>query len=327
MVPDFKFVSIGVDLGGTKVDIGLVDPHGKIIQHIKEPTNVKGGPQAIIQGIAVAADKLQKANPSLKVSCVGVGVAGQIDHVNGSVRFAPNLKWNDVPLQQELHKALGLPIFVANDVRVATWGEWLFGEGKGSQDLICLFVGTGIGGGVVSNGHIMTGSTNSAGELGHMTVVLNGRKCHCGNRGCLEAYAGGWAIGEIAREEIAKDPAGGQRILQEARGNLEDVTAKQVSKVFLEGDPLANKVISQAVDALIGGMVGIVNAFNPEKIVLGGGVINGLPMLVPIVEKGVKNFALKVAAERLKIVPAKLKEEAGVVGAAAMASRRMKNDN
>lgn len=316
-----KPLAIGVDLGGTKVDVALVDNSGSIINRVRGPTDVKGGPTAIIKNIVNNVRILEDG--AGKSSCVGVGMAGQIDPASGAVRFAPNLNWHDVPLQEDLRKALGIPVVVTNDVRAATWGEWLFGEGVGCKDLVCLFVGTGIGGGIVSGGRMLTGSTNCAGELGHMTVDIKGRKCHCGNYGCLEALAGGWAIAENAREAIKKDPVLGKAILAEINGKLEDISTKQIVKLALAGDPLATRLMEDTANVLSAGIVGLVNAFNPERLILSGGVINGMPHIIKIIEEHVRNSALKAATEKLKIVQAKLKEDAGVVGAAAMASHQL----
>lgn len=313
-----KSLAIGVDLGGTKVDVAQVDSSGNILNRIRGPTDVKGGPKAIIQNIVSSVKKLEDGIG--KSLCVGVGMAGQIDPNNGAVKFAPNLGWKDVPIQEELKKALGIPVVVTNDVRAATWGEWLFGAGKGSNDIVCLFVGTGVGGGVVSGGKILTGHTNCAGELGHMTIALGGRKCHCGNHGCLEAIAGGWAIAQSAREAVEKDLKLGKPILDEAEGKLENITTKIIAKLAQSGDPLAIQLFDEVCFALIEGVAGLVNAYNPERFILSGGVINGMPQMVKTIEEGVRKVALKAATDKLIITIAKLKEDAGVVGAAAMAN-------
>ena len=201
--------AIGVDLGGTKVEVAQVDSAGQVRQRLRRPTDVRDGPAAVEAEIVAAVRELRQAVDAPPIG-VGVGVAGQIEAASGAVRFAPNLGWHDVPLQADLQQALGLPVAVTNDVRAATWGEWLHGAGQGCDDLVCLFVGTGIGGGVVSGGRMLTGGSNTAGELGHMTIDLHGPPCHCGNRGCLEALAGGWAIARRAQEAIGADRSAGR---------------------------------------------------------------------------------------------------------------------
>jgi glucokinase len=222
--------SVGVDLGGTKVEAAHVDADGHLQRRLRRPTDVKDGPQAVKLEIVDAVRELVEGAGSPPAG-VGVGVAGQIEAGSGVVRFAPNLDWHDVPFQADLGAALGLPVVVTNDVRAAAWGEWLHGAGRGCDDLVCLFVGTGIGGGVVSGGQMLSGCSNTAGELGHMVVDLGGPTCHCGNRGCLEALAGGWAIARRAREPATEwvdriEKGVRQRALAAAQAPLEVLPAQ-----------------------------------------------------------------------------------------------------
>ncbi len=193
-------LNVGVDLGGTKVEAALVDAEGHVVTSRRHPTDSKTkGPQRVIADIVACVGECLGEGVR-NAGALGVGVAGQIDAATGTVRFAPNLGWRDVPLRAELERTLRLPVVVVNDVRAATFGEWAHGAGKGVNDLVCLFIGTGIGGGVVSGGQLLEGCCNMAGELGHMTIVAGGRPCHCPNRGCLEAYVGGWSIAERAQD-------------------------------------------------------------------------------------------------------------------------------
>ena len=269
--------------------------------------------------------QLREAGPPSPPAGLGVGVAGQVTAAAGVVRFAPNLNWREVPLQDRLNQALGLPVVVTNDVRAATWGEWLHGAGQGAEDLICLFIGTGIGGGVVSGGRMLEGCTNTAGELGHLTTDLNGPRCTCGHRGCLEALAGGWAIARRAREAIRDAPAAGQAFLQAAGLKEpvapEDVNAGVVAAAARAQDPLARLLVDEVARALVAGTVGLVNAFNPCRLILGGGVMQGLPELLDRIDTGIRRFALTAATEGLQVLPAKLHNDAGVVGAATLAIR------
>ena len=310
--------AIGVDLGGTKIEVAQVDALGGVRRRLRRSTDVKDGLAAVEAEIIAAVHDLQESANSPPAG-VGVGVAGQIEPATGVVGFAPNLGWHEAPLQADLSQALKLPVAVINDVRAATWGEWLHGAGRGSDDLVCLFVGTGIGGGVVSGGQMLTGCTNAAGELGHVTVDLHGPPCHCGNTGCLEALASGWAIARRTRQAIAADPTAGASLLSMAGGQPEAVTAKIVAQAAHAGDPLAQQLIDEVAGALVAGSVGFVNAFNPCRLILGGGVIEGLPELVQRVAEGVRRLALAAASARLQVVPAQLHGDAGVVGAAALA--------
>ena len=313
--------AVGVDLGGTKIEIAIVDHGGRLQQRVKHPTDVEAGPDAILAGITGAVRGLIAETGSTPIG-VGVGLAGQVDSKQGLVRFAPNLGWRDLPFQRDLTRALQLPVIVTNDVRAATWGEWLHGAGKGCDDLVCLFVGTGIGGGVVSAGRVLSGCSNTAAELGHMTVDLNGPPCTCGNQGCLEALAGGWALARQAREATATEA--GALLLQMADGRPEALTAKLVADAAKAGDPLAERLIDEAARALTAGAVSLVHAFNPCRLILGGGVMEGLPHLVGVIDRGVRLKALPASTEPLQVLPAKLGGDAGVIGAATLAIETFK---
>jgi len=215
-----------------------------------------------------------------------------------------------------------MPVVAINDVRAATWGEWRYGSGRGVDDLVVLFVGTGIGGGVISGGNLIVGCSNTGGELGHITIVLDGRNCRCRNMGCLEAYAGGWAIAERAQEAVRADPKAGAFLVFLA-GSIEKITAATVSQAYRQGDHLARKLVRETAQYLAAGVVGIVNAFNPCLLALGGGVIDGLPELVHIVKKVTRRRALESAVEKLKVVKVSLGDDAGVIGAAALAHSKI----
>ncbi len=311
--------AIGVDLGGTKIEVARVDSSGRVQERLRRPTPVKEGPNAVKKVIVdLVRDLRELAGPPLGV---GIGLAGQIDPSEGLVIFAPNLNWHKVPFQSDLKQALELPVVITNDVRAVTWGEWLHGAGKDCNDLVCLFIGTGIGGGVVSGGRILTGCSNTAGELGHMTIDLNGPLCTCGSRGCFEALAGGWAIQKMAQDAIALDPVAGAPLIKLAGGSPRDVTAKTVAEGAHAGDLLSLRLVEQTAQSLIAGVTSVVNAFNPCLVILGGGVLEGLPELIDRIDQGVRKRALPAATPSLQVLPAKLGNDAGVVGAAALAMK------
>lgn len=320
-------MTVGVDLGGTKVETAVVDGSGRVLASRRHATDPDSGYKAVIQAIIESVHGFLGRYP---VKGVGVGVAGQINTSTGTVRFAPNLKWIDVPLGPELTKGLGLPTVVVNDVQAAAWGEFRHGAGKGVTDMVALFVGTGIGGGIVEGGQLLKGDSGAAGELGHTTVVAGGRKCHCPNHGCLEAYAGGWAIADRAREAIAQDPAAGRTLLALA-GSEESITAAVVSQAYHgskrnngdganDSDPLSVKIIEETGWYLSAGIVSIVNGLNPSILILGGGIVEGTPELLGIIEPQVRASALPVALEDLRISRAALGNNAGVIGAASIAT-------
>ncbi len=311
-------LAIGIDLGGTKVRMALIADEGKVLSVNERSTHSERGSEGVLIDLLTDIDKYLKTSKK-DVHVLGVGVAGQVNF-EGVVQSAPNLGWNNFPLKQRLEKELGLPTIVVNDVRAATFGEWRYGSGKKIADLVVVFIGTGIGGGVITGGKMLVGCNNSAGELGHLTVVTNGRPCHCRNHGCLEAYVGGWAIAERAQEKIKLNPEKGQRLFFGV-DSIEKITAKTVSQAANEGDLLAESLIRETAQYLASGLVGIVNAFNPCLLVLGGGVIEGMPQLIPLVTDFINTHALKVAVRNLSIKKAKLNGDAGVVGAAALAQQ------
>lgn len=321
-------LAIGIDLGGTKIDIGLVDETGRIHQHQRLETMVAKGPQFIEDQILETVRQIQ-AKAGIPILGIGIGVAGQIDIDTGSVIFAPNLKWHNVPLRANIEKAMNLPVRIINDARALTMGEWQYGAGKGHSDILCIFIGTGIGGGVVSGGNLLKGGSNTLGEVGHMTVDFNGPLCTCGKKGCLEAFAGGWAIAARAREAIEKDNKGAasQKILEIAGGDLTKVTASMVGQAFLKGDPLAQQIFETVKKALIAGCASLVNAFNPNRLILGGGFIEGMPEIIELIDIGVRNDSLKAATKSLEIVRAKLGKELGILGSAAVIFNLLKGSD
>lgn len=312
--------AIGVDLGGTKIETALVSDDGEILLARRRPTDAGRGPEAILASIEEAVKDVMKevAVPFLPV---GIGVAGQVDAAKGVVRASPNLEWRDVPMGSRLSSALGTPVHITNDVRAATWGEWRHGAGRTAEDILCVFVGTGIGGGAVIGGRILEGHSNTAGEIGHTPLVFGGRKCTCPNRGCLEAYAGGWAIAERAREAAEADEEGA-RLLLERAGGLEKIQASDVGGSARSGDAFSERLMAETAAYLAAGVAGFINAFNPAVMVFGGGVIEGNPELISHVAEAVRKRALKAAVGGTTFVKAALGNDAGVVGAAALAREK-----
>ena len=311
-----KSLTLGVDIGGTKINVGLVDATGRLLHVHRSLFNASEKPEKVIADISKAVE-VCLSKTGQKAEALGVGVAAQVDR-KGVVLGSQNLGWRNVPIKKMLENQVGLPVAVTNDVNAATLGEWRFGSGKGVDDLAVLFVGTGVGGGIITGGKLLSGCSNSGGELGHITLVSNGKQCHCPNKGCLEAYVGGWAIAERAQEAIRTRSTEGKRLLSLA-GNINDVTAGTVSQAYREGDLLARRIVKETGGYLASGVVSIVNAFNPCIVVLGGGVIEGIPELIPIVNDITRSTALETNVENLKIVKAALGGDAGVIGAASLA--------
>ncbi len=313
-----KSLTLGVDIGGTKINVGIVDATGHPLYIHKSCFQSSKDPDKIIddisEGIEVCLNRTAQ-----KAIAIGVGVAGQVDK-KGFVCSSQNLGWRNIPLKKMMENQFDLPVTVINDVNAATLGEWKFGSGKGINNLAVLFIGTGVGGGIITSGKLLSGCTNSGGELGHITIVSDGRKCHCPGKGCLEAYVSGWAIAERTQESIRGLSIEGKRLLNIA-GNIHQVTAITVSQGYREGDLLARLVVEETGRYLAAGVVSIVNAFNPCLVVLGGGVIEGIPELIPIVNDLTRDNALEANIEKLKIVKAELGGNAGVIGAAVLAQK------
>lgn len=311
-----KKLAIGVDLGGTKLAVGLVDSEGAIKKQLFYLTDVKGGVHSIEEQIKLAVEELKMvANGA--IAGIGIGVPGQIEKMTGFVHFAPNLQWRNIHIKANLEKQLNLPVYVTNDVRASAMGEWIFGAGKGYSDIVCMFIGTGIGGAVISDGVLLTGCKNSAGEIGHMIIDLYGPSCTCGSRGCLEAKAGGWGIARNAQSLALLNPEKATRLIQIAE-TIENISAKTVVEAFKEQDPMAKTIMEDICESLIAGATNVVNIFNPQILILGGGFVDGFPEIVKIIEEGLKKKALKIASKNLIVQKAALSKNAGVIGAATL---------
>lgn len=310
---------VGVDIGATKILVALVDRRGRPTRTNIQPTRPERGAESVIADVARCIQQTCLPAAGERVVAIGVGVAGQVDPATGIVHNAPNLAWDEVPLGQRLAEELGLPVVVLNDVQAATYGECTYGAGRGVAELVGLFIGTGVGGGIVTRGQLVHGASGSAGELGHITIDLHGPLCRCGNRGCLEAFAGGWAIARQAQERVGADPVAGAALLAQAGGRPVDITSATVALAAHGGDALALAIIDEVGDGLGAGVASIVNAFNPALIVIGGGVAAGLPELLDRARTAVDERALRSAAATVRIVPATLGASAVSIGAAAWA--------
>jgi glucokinase len=311
--------AVGVDLGGTKIETALVAANGDIAEKQRTPTEAKQGPDHVVETIVSVVKTHYLRDTRRPIVAVGIGVAGQVDPESGVVRQAPNLDWRDFPIRERLQAALGLPISVLNDVQAITYGECRRGGGQGVKDLVCLFAGTGVGGGIVIDGELVRGSSGNAGEFGHMTIEIEGLPCTCGNRGCIETFVGGWAIAERARRRVNADPAAGAALLRLAGGNLEALSAAIVGQAAAQGDALGKELVEETGTALGVGLAAIANALNPKLLIVGGGVVEGLPGLIEIAERELRRRALAAALQPLRLVRSALGADAGVIGSALFA--------
>lgn len=311
---------LGIDLGATKVVSGLVAADGTIVRHSGRLLHANDGPGGVIRTLARSARSClgPDVRPPLRV---GIAVAAQVDPRTGTVIHAPNLRWRDIPLARRVSEELSVPsVMVVNDARAATLAEWKHGVGVGESDLFCLMLGTGVGGSAVVGGRLLEGGSHAFGEVGHMTIVVGGRKCHCPNWGCLEAYVGGWAIAERAQEAVRAEPESGAALVARA-GSAASITAQTVFQSYRAGDPLSGRLVRETERFLADGVVSIVNVFNPSLLVMAGGLVAGMPQFVPTVESAIR-ARCQPSAAGARVVVARLGEDAALVGAADAARGR-----
>ena len=310
---------IGVDIGGTKILAVVADSNGKLLARKHIPTQAASGPEPGIKRIILAINQVcRQANISSKdgINGIGIAIAGLVDTPRGILVTSPHLPdWRDVPLKDQLEAALGVQTFIINDAKAAALGEQTFGAGKGIENQIYMTVSTGIGGGIIINGALYMGKAGSAGEIGHMVIDVNGPRCNCGNNGCLETLASGTAV---AREMSARLGKGDSSIVRDTvSGRLQDITAEMVSKAAEQGDTVAVEVIHQAGVYLGVGLANLVNIFNPELIIIGGGFAKvGSRLLDPAISE-MKRRAFSRPANQVRITVAQLGDNSGVLGAVA----------
>lgn len=308
-------VVIGVDLGGTNLRTALLSSEGDILDKRKEATYASEGWKKVVQRLIqnIARQQEIAIQKGLSVAAVGVGAPGVIQVDKGIVVKSPNFPdWNNLPLKDELEKVFSLPVTIENDANAAALGEQWRGAGRGIGSMILLTLGTGVGGGIVLNKQIWHGADGMAGEVGHMTIIPDGRPCGCGNTGCLEMYASARGIVQSYRD------AGGVS----GTGIQSEITSAQVYQAASEGNACALKVM-QDMGRLLGiGIANLINIFNPEMVVIGGGVKDGWPLFIDSTRAEIRKRAFEVPAARTEIVPSKLGDDAGMVGAAAAALQK-----
>jgi len=310
---------VGIDIGGTNLVVGAVAQDGSSLHgRRQEPTRAEDGADAVVArlaGLARQAMEDTRAEVSdAEFLGVGIGCPGPLDRLTGMVLMTPNLGWTNYPLRDAMRQALDLPTAIDNDANCAVLGEWWHGAARNTKHAVGITIGTGIGGGIIIDGHLYHGYSEVAGELGHTTIDANGRLCKCGNYGCLEAYAAGPAI---ARRAIEAVHAGVDSSLPTyVGGNLDHVTAQTVYEAARDGDELAREVVRETSRLLGVGIANLVNIFNPELVVVCGGVTLAGASLFDPLRREVMRRAFRAAAEACRIVPGELIGTAGVYGAA-----------
>ena len=313
---------VGVDLGGTNIVAGaLTDDGGDVIALRSEPTRADQGADAVIDRIVRIIDTVIAETIALTAAKrqdfvgVGVGAPGPLDRERGIVVTTPNLGWTNFPLRDVIAERTGISTRIDNDANCATVGEWWLGAARGARNVVGMTIGTGIGGGLILDGKLYHGSSDVAGEIGHATIDITGRLCKCGNYGCLEAYASGPSIAERAREQLAGDEE--SLLFRMAHGNVGRLTAATVYEAAKLGDDVAIDVVRETARFLGAGIANLLNIFNPDVVVIAGGVTQaGDTLFVPL-RKEVRKRAFRPAVDACRIVPGSLPGSAGVVGAVA----------
>lgn len=308
--------SIGIDLGGTKILIALVNKNtGEVIYSVKKKTKKDKGPKNIIRKMLEGISELldESKIPISNIESIGIGAAGQVDRENGILIAAPNLDCYDLNIREKIQEYYNLPVYLGNDVEIAAIGELKFGAAKGYDDIVCIFVGTGVGSSIVKNGKIIRGATGTAGEIGHIIVDLNGRPCACGAHGCLEAYASRSAIEKRIEGALKK---GRHSVILDYMETGKSITSSMIYNSIERCDELVIQCVDEAAEYLSGGIASIINFINPQLIVLGGGLIEAVDYFYQKVIKKAKAKSLPVPATKIEFKKAALGDFSGVIGAA-----------
>ncbi|MBW6411480.1 ROK family protein [Clostridium weizhouense] len=305
---------VGVDLGGTKISTALSKLNGEVISQTTVPTNANEGEIPVLNRIIESVDKVIKDGGATyqDVKAIGIGSPGPLDAEKGIIIYTPNLPFKNFNLVEPLKNKFGVPVFLDNDANVATIGEYMFGAGKGAKNVLFFTVSTGVGGGAVLDGKIYRGNTSNALEIGHMTVAPDGPRCNCGNIGCVEATSSGTAIGKRGQEAVSTK-------VETSLRKYDHITSYEVFVEAAAGDEVSKDIIDNALNYLGIAVANAVSIFDPEIIIIGGGVSKAGQVVFDTVRKVVNKRCFKSMAEAVKIVPAGLGTDAGVIGAVALA--------
>ncbi len=313
---------IGIDLGGTKILGALFDNNGTVIYKNKKKTKAKNGIKAVEEQLFSLIDDLTDKSGKEEIKAIGIGVPGLVDVKTGTVKFAPNIAMNNYPIGDLIRDKYKIDVFVGNDVNVGTLGEWKYSpEGK-SSNFIGIFVGTGIGGGIIIDNKLYTGSGGVAGELGHMTIDSNGAICGCGSRGCLEAVASKTGIQAEIKARIKRGEDTDIKESLEKEGILK---SGPLRAAYDKGDIVVRETVERAAKYLGVGVANLINIFDPEAVVFGGGVIEELgDIILPIVKEEASRYAMRSIFENVKFEKAQLGDDAGIMGAFVLAQEGVK---
>ena len=311
---------LGVDIGGTKIAVGIVDRAGKILAQGRTPMVANGTPEAALNAVVSAIDSILSSGT--EVEGIGICAPGPLDPESGIVLNPPNLPcWRNFPLAEKIRAKYKVPVNVDNDANAAALAETLWGAAQGFRYVFYATIGTGIGTGIVFDGAIYHGKTGSAGEGGHVSIDYRGPVCGCGKRGCIEILAAGPAIGARARAKIAVEPLRGKTIVDLAKGNVSAISSQHVGEAFESGDPLAREVLEETVHLLTIWLGNIVDLLDPDVIVVGGGVAAMLRTFFEEIKRGMPEWCVNPRASEIPLLMAHYGADAGIAGGAALCSR------
>jgi glucokinase len=308
-------LTIGVDIGGTKIAAGVVDEEGVIhgVHKVPTPDTSEGIVDAIASAVSGAGEGHQ-------IEAVGIGAAGYVDDKRATVLFAPNINWRHEPLKDKVEQRVGLPVVVENDANAAAWGEYRFGAGQGHEDVICITIGTGLGGGVIIGNKLRRGRFGVAAEVGHIRVVPDGLLCGCGSQGCWEQYASGSALVRYARQRAGAQPENAEILLSLAGGTPEGIQGRHVSEAARQGDPVAVDSFRELARWAGSGLADLASLFDPSAFIIGGGVSDEGELVLDPIRKSFRRWL--VGGEwrpHAQVLAAQLGGGAGLVGAADLA--------
>jgi len=310
--------SIGIDMGATSIKMGLMSKDWNIMLRKTIPVEKYRVPDLFFKEVAEAVKAMltEKNIENNELGGMGIGLPGCVDSINGIVRDLTNMPdWHEVHISERFEDILRIPTRIDNDVNIMTIGECMHGAGNECNDMICMTLGTGVGGGLVLNGKMYRGVDLCAGEIGHMPLFYEGQQCNCGNRGCLERYVGNAAIVRRTQEKLESNPAQG-RILREILDDKNNLSPKLIFEAAIKGDDISSAIFKETGEYIGSVLSGVVNLLNPQLIVIGGGVAQAGELLFQPIRDVIEKCAMPVATANLKIIPAKLGEDAGIYGAA-----------
>jgi glucokinase len=312
---------VGIDLGGTNIVAGVVDENYNIISKASEKTNCPRPAKEIADDMAKAAlDAIQKAGlTAADIEWIGIGTPGIADNENGIIEYANNLGFKDVPMAEYIHEYIDKPVYIANDANAAAYGEFVAGAAKIARNAVCITLGTGVGGGIVIDGKIYTGSNFAGAEIGHSVIEVDGPQCTCGRKGCFEVFSSATGLIRMTNEAMEDDKDSLMWKIKDERGGK--VSARTSFDAMRAGDKTATDVVGKYLKYLAAGITNVINIFQPDILCIGGGVCNeGDALLIPVKEMVAKEVYTKNSKKNTEIVIASLGNDAGIIGAAFLGS-------